>query len=589
MSTTLDYSDKNVIGNAAWKVLHAYAAQYPEKPTQDDKKEYHSLLKSVLRTIPDDDCRCRTHAVDYIQKNPPNMSNRKDLVMWTCNFHNDANKRLGKHEYNCETLFTKKACPTCKPSIIIQDKDAGLKKVMGDYKQLSVQVFDELCKRENLPSPTIVFAPCPEATHTSCTTMVVNKDTQDINTRQKPVVYINPSNFGLRVLGHEALHYITKMKKQNNLAVNEDEIERRTQEIIAKYFPADSYDLNKKQLIQPMIMKDTLAMMSATKKQSVQTEEKEKKSIEPVHSYNKGFNTSRFSTSIAESFPMYSKYKNDNKRSIEDGNEGGDDDHSDTNVTKGGLLSYFDGLYEPFAKMMHISARELNLANTPNIFSEGTKMLLNTQLTPFGAILSSTLVGLAMYVATALNREGISYEDRRLLAQLGGQFLWGGIQSANNPALQETALAAGNSIAVMDWPTLQSLIVKPSSFLTQQEAGVQARNQQRTAGSGGRTGSGSIGKGGGRVTSGPQGMLQRNLEKEAGIDTRPEGAGIFRNFGSGAGAGFAVPRNSGSGGIGFSYSPIINRIGLSQEEKDLIEGQGMPTDTLYYDDAESLV
>lgn len=567
MATVLD---KDVIGNAAWKVLHAYAAQYPENPTKDDRQEYHSLLKSVLRTIPDDDCRCRTHAVDYIQKHPPKMTNRKDLVSWTCNFHNDTNRRLGKHEFDCQTLFERKTCATCKPTQVVEDKDAGLKKVMGDYKSLSTQVFDELCKREGLPSPRIVFAPCPTATHTSCTTMVVKKDSQDINLNQKPVVYINPSNFGLRVLGHEAMHYITKMKKQNNLAVNEDEIERRTQDIISKYFPADSYDVKTKQIISPMVMKDTLAMMSV----------KESKAVEPVHSYNKGFNTKRFSQSIPSSFPMYSKYRGNEKASMEDGNE----DHMDKSVPTGGLLSYFDGLYEPIAKYMHISARELNLANTPNIFSEGTKMLLNTQLTPFGSILSSTLLGLAMFVATAVNKEGIGYEDRRLLAQLGGQFLWTGIQSANNPLIQESAIAAGNSLAVMDWPAIQSLVVRPSSFLTQAESGVQSRQQQRTGG----VGSGRSTGAGGSMN---RGITQRQLERDAGVDTRPEGAGIFRNFGSGAGggAGFAAPRNSGSGGIGFSYVPITDRIGLSQEEKELIEGQGMPTDTLYYDDAESMV
>ena len=572
----LEFNDKNVIGNAAWKILHAYVAQYPDNPTKADRDEFHTMLKSVLRTIPDDDCRCRTHAVDYIQKNRPKMDNKKDLTIWLCNFHNDVNRRLGKHEFDCQVLFEKKLCKTCKPTQIVEDKDAGLKKAMGDYKQLSVKVFDELCKREGLPSPTIVFAPCPTATHTSCTTMVVKKDSQDINLNQKPIVYINPSNFGLRVLGHEAMHYITKMKKQNNLAINEDEIERRTQEIISKYFPADSYDVKTKQLIQPMIMKDTLAMMSAPKQAKV---------VEPVHSYNKGFNTKRFSESIPNSFPMYSKYKGQEKTSMEEG-----DDHMDKNVPTGGLLSYFDGLYEPIAKYMHLSARELNLANTPNIFSEGTKMLLNTQLTPFGSILSSTLLGLAMFVATALNREGIGHEDRRLLAQLGGQFLWTGIQNANSPVIQESAIAAGNSLAVMDWPSLQQLVVRPSSFLSQQETGVDARNRQRAAGGSGRTGSGSVGRGSGGITAGiNRGISQRQLEREAGVDTRPEGAGIFRNFGSGAGAGFAAPRNSGSGGIGFSYVPITDRIGLSQEEKELIEGQGMPTDTLYYDDAESMV
>lgn len=571
MATTLDYEDKNIIGNASWKVLHAYSKQYPENPAQADKKEFHTLLKSVLRTIPDDDCKCRTHAVNYIQKYPPKIANRDDLVQWVCSFHNDVNRRLGKHEFDCKILFEKKPCKTCKPTQVIQDKDAQLKTVMGDYKSLSIKVFEEICKREALPTPTIVFAPCPTATHTSCTTMVVNKNTQDVNLKQKPVVYINPSNFGLRVLGHEAFHYIKKMKNENHLAIDEDEIEKLTQEIITKYFPADTYDKNTKQLIQPMVMKDSLLVAK-----------QEKPTVEPMHNFEKSFNTKnfrrRYREAIPETFPMYSKFRQKHGNNI--GDEPDEEGtHDDTSVPRGGILSYFDGIFEPFAKLLHIPAREVNIANTPNIFSGGVNVFINGNMSPFGSVVTTTLLGLGLFTAIAINKEGIGFEDRRLLTELGGLFLWSGLAHVNDKTVQQDARTAGSALAVMDFDTVKQLMGK-QSMVTQAEAGIQARQQQRSSIGAGRSSGGTVG-GIGRA------VAQRQLEKDAGVSTRPEGGGIYKNFGSGAGV--ATPRNSGTGGVGFSYSPIIDNIGLSPEEKELLESQGSPTESLYYGDAEDLV
>ena len=44
--------DKNEIGNADWKVLHTYAATWPEKPSQEDKKEFHYLVRAIIKTLP---------------------------------------------------------------------------------------------------------------------------------------------------------------------------------------------------------------------------------------------------------------------------------------------------------------------------------------------------------------------------------------------------------------------------------------------------------------------------------------------------------------------------------------------------------
>src|SRR6266498_1265891 len=116
--------DKNEIGNASWKVLHSYAAQYPDSPTVEDKKEFHSLVKSVIRTIPEGDCKCKSHAVEYVQKKPPKMDNRKNLIEWLCVFHNDVNKRSAKPVVDCDELLNNVGdCKSCRVEPKLKPKE----------------------------------------------------------------------------------------------------------------------------------------------------------------------------------------------------------------------------------------------------------------------------------------------------------------------------------------------------------------------------------------------------------------------------------------------------------------------------------
>lgn len=596
--------DKDSAGNAAWKVLHNYAAQYPDKPLKKDKEEFHYLLKSVLRTIPEGDCQCRSHAVDYVQKNSPAMNNRRDLVVWLCDFHNDTNKRAAKPQVDCKELLENTAeCESCKftPSkkeklVNTQDKDGPLKSIMGDYKKLSVKVFEELCKRENLPIPRLVFAPCPTATHTSCTTFLVDKKTNDVSLDQAPVVYINPTNFGLRVLVHEMKHYALKMKKESKAALNEEQVEKHTQDIIEKYFPADSYDKENKELVQPLIMKDEKTVVPLT------ALEKPKLKLDSAFTSYKN-RRHAFQSRIEEDFPMFSKYYNKGK-----GGEGDDGDSGAASYGEtGGLLSYFDGFYEPFAKYLNISARSLNLANTPNIFAEGSKVILNSQLSSFGSLLATTILGIGAFVATALNKENIGAADRNMLAQMGGLFLWSGIAAVGSrtPAeIQDEAIEVGRHLATMDFDKITPMLLKGKSILAQslltesqqrQQSGVQTRQQQRSGG-----GSGSGGIGGGAQRRGSAGIsgigasnkgvteatIERARQRAEGLGSSgPEDISLFKNFsapGSGGGVGFGggvVPRMDSGGGIGFTYVPSPSPSSLTDEDRRLLEEMGYPTES----------
>ena len=562
---------KEQLGNASWKVLHSYAAQYPDNPTREDKAEFHSLLKAVVRTIPEGDCKCKSHAIEYIQKKNPAMNNRKDLVTWLCEFHNDTNKRAEKPTIDCTQLLDKTGdCPTCKikPKVLTAtDKDGPLKSVLGDYKQLSIKVFEELCNREKIPVPKILFSPCPDALHTSCTQFLINKDKSIIkegDKEKKPVVYINPNNFGLRVLIHEWHEYERQMKHSGQYRPqDEDYVEQSTQEIIHKYFPRDYYDKAESKLTEPLIvMKDE--MMMAPQEQ------------EKPYSFRNRNHRSSFATS---EFPMFQKYRDAQKQSVEE--------LEATKSESGGMLSYFDAFYEPIAKYMNLTARDLNLANTPNIFAEGSKIAINSQLTTFGSLVATSALGLVLYLATALNKDGIGIADRRLLAQLGGQFLWSGMHSATSPLVKQTASEIGSYIANMEFDKIAKVMINDNSVFAglteaqqQQQAGVNIRSQQRATGMGGGRGTGrSAGAGGGAPPSVAQSVIER-IQKRA---LNPEGEQqenlkMFKNFPSPA-VGGAVPHTGSGGAHGFTYSPTPSSpYDMPQDEFDYSAMMGMPTE-----------
>lgn len=91
---------KKEVGNAGWTVIHSFAANFPQQPSDSDKYYARMLLKSISKLYP---CkRCRYHFDKYLTSTPPDVSSRDAFVLWACTAHNDVNRRNGKPEFPCD-------------------------------------------------------------------------------------------------------------------------------------------------------------------------------------------------------------------------------------------------------------------------------------------------------------------------------------------------------------------------------------------------------------------------------------------------------------------------------------------------------
>lgn len=75
-------------GKGCWKIIH-FTAIYDD---QTNNKVFCKWIRNFVTKIPCKDCS--DHATKYVTDNPPEKT--LDLLLWTINFHNAVNKRLGK-------------------------------------------------------------------------------------------------------------------------------------------------------------------------------------------------------------------------------------------------------------------------------------------------------------------------------------------------------------------------------------------------------------------------------------------------------------------------------------------------------------
>lgn len=80
--------------SCTWDMLHMIAMSYPENPSKERKTNTISMLKGIMMNLP---CpACQIHAMNYLDKTPPDVSSREALGVWLVDFHNVVNKRTGK-------------------------------------------------------------------------------------------------------------------------------------------------------------------------------------------------------------------------------------------------------------------------------------------------------------------------------------------------------------------------------------------------------------------------------------------------------------------------------------------------------------
>jgi hypothetical protein len=92
-------------GPHLWFIMHLISFEYPERPTEMDKRIYHDFYTSLKDVIP---CEmCKKHYRDHITKYPltPHLDTRDTLVKWVIQVHNFVNASLGKPMLNIQQVM----------------------------------------------------------------------------------------------------------------------------------------------------------------------------------------------------------------------------------------------------------------------------------------------------------------------------------------------------------------------------------------------------------------------------------------------------------------------------------------------------
>lgn len=93
---------KEELGRATWTFLHTLAAQYPDKPTRQQKKDVKELMAILSRMYPCQDCA--DHFKEILRANPVQAASHTEFSQWLCHVHNVVNRSLGKSIFPCERV-----------------------------------------------------------------------------------------------------------------------------------------------------------------------------------------------------------------------------------------------------------------------------------------------------------------------------------------------------------------------------------------------------------------------------------------------------------------------------------------------------
>lgn len=102
---------KAELGKATWTLLHMLAAQYPDKPTKQQRRDAKELITCLTRMYPCADCA--RHFQQIVKKDPPAVGNKEELQLWMCRTHNAVNRSLGKPTFNCDLVASRWAPLDC--------------------------------------------------------------------------------------------------------------------------------------------------------------------------------------------------------------------------------------------------------------------------------------------------------------------------------------------------------------------------------------------------------------------------------------------------------------------------------------------
>ena len=100
-------NNNNIWGPPAWTFLHTVTYNYPENPTDDDKRNFYNFFMSLQHVLPCN--KCKAHYRQNIQKYDlsESLDSRENLVKWLIDLHNNVNKDNGKPIWSYSEVYNK--------------------------------------------------------------------------------------------------------------------------------------------------------------------------------------------------------------------------------------------------------------------------------------------------------------------------------------------------------------------------------------------------------------------------------------------------------------------------------------------------
>ncbi|XP_066388533.1 FAD-linked sulfhydryl oxidase ERV1-like [Miscanthus floridulus] len=103
---------KEEVGRATWMLLHTIAAQFPDEPTRQQKRDAKELMHIISRLYP---CKeCADHFKEVLKANPVQAGSQAEFSQWLCYVHNVVNRSIGKPIFPCQRVaarWGKLDCP----------------------------------------------------------------------------------------------------------------------------------------------------------------------------------------------------------------------------------------------------------------------------------------------------------------------------------------------------------------------------------------------------------------------------------------------------------------------------------------------
>lgn len=89
----------DIWGKHFWYTIHFIALDYPEKPSNEDKRDFQTFFENLHKVIP---CyKCSVNYIKHLKERPlenGDLENNETLFKWTVDIHNIVNRDLKKKQ-----------------------------------------------------------------------------------------------------------------------------------------------------------------------------------------------------------------------------------------------------------------------------------------------------------------------------------------------------------------------------------------------------------------------------------------------------------------------------------------------------------